>query len=122
MRLYLLYPDNTVSDAGDYDEIPFAPPEGTAWVEGIPEGLEFYKEPPPLDKQLEEIFLGALVAYDGMIPPEQEADLWLLKDGITQMIRNNRLAAAQAKLQAVREELPDALKPVVDGMLEKFNG
>lgn len=71
-----------------------------------------------LSEQLKGMFKQALQDYDGLLPPLAEADLFLLKAGIDEMLDFGRLAAAQAKIQAVA--LPEALEPIRQAMLALF--
>ena len=73
---------------------------------------------PPLAQQLEIIFIQAVRQYDGLLPPSTEGDLFILKAGITEMLKFDRVAAAKAKIEGVT--LPEALEPIRAAMLEKF--
>lgn len=73
----------------------------------------------PLSKQLEDLFIQALQEHGNALPPNTEGDLFILKAGITEMLKFNRLAAAKAKIESVL--LPDVLEPIRSAMLAKFN-
>ncbi|MBY0451333.1 MAG: hypothetical protein K2X01_11985 [Cyanobacteria bacterium] len=66
MKLYLKYPDNTYTDAADYESIPFDAPSGAEWIEGEPEGLPVKMPPVPIEVQLKNMITQgqALLASD----------------------------------------------------------
>ncbi len=70
---------------------------------------------PPVSETLEGMFIQAVEQYSELLTPEEEASLWLLKAGITEMLRFNRLAAARAAITLA--VIPGALEPVRQAML-----
>jgi hypothetical protein len=107
----------TVLARGYFDD-DYTVPEGFEMMDGEPpEGFQFFKAP-TLAEELEAIFVSAVQQYGDALPPEHEADLWLLKAGITDMLQFNRVAAAKAKIESIT--LPESLNPIRDAMLARF--
>lgn len=82
------------------------------------EEIEAVEVKPPLAERLETIFISAIQGSDGVLTPEEEAGLFLIKTGITEMLKFNRFAAAQAMIEAAA--IPEALEPVRAAMLAEF--
>lgn len=116
MKYYLLRPDHTVSDYGDYPEEPLARPDGI-WQVGSPP--EHSQEMLPLSEQLRLVFETAL-------PPEAQADLASLKAAVKMELEQDRHTIARLiierasippELETIRQQLLDLLSPP-DNLIE----
>lgn len=115
------YPEGGWGSVGEtYESLIWEHPTDAKPTEAELEQLEQTLKFTPLDVRLENLFLQALNQHAGALPPLAEAEFWIMKDGVAQMAKNGRIDSIAAKLNNVKDQLPEELKPVIDLMLAEL--
>lgn len=106
MKYYLLRSDNTVSDHGDYPEMPPARNDGV-WQPGSPP--ENSLPTLPITEKLRLLF-------ENELPPETQADLAVLKAAVKMELEQDRDAIARLIIE--RANIPAELETIRQQLLE----